>query len=105
MCAVKRKNSTSTRKEEIMERLFDEWEKVAGHCVSDARYFVVKTYDGGGNPIYVLVDVDGLIAVVCKRSPDDGLTCSSTNDEVIVEALEGVNGEVVDEGLLYSSCP
>ena len=92
--------------QEVIEGMIEEWKKMARHCVpGESRYFVVKTYDGGGNPIYVMVDVDGLIAVVCKQSPGNELTCSSTNDGIIVEVLEDVNGEVVDEGLLHPPCP
>ena len=86
---------------QVIEGMIEEWKKIR-HCVpGESRYFVVKTYDGGGNPIFVLIDVDNLIAVVCSQYG----TCSATNDENIVLALMNVNGEIVDEGLLHPSCP
>ena len=86
--------------QEVIEGMIEEWKKMVRHCVpGETRYRIIKTYDGGGNPIYVMVDVDGLIAVVC------GQTCSVTNDENIVLALMNIDGEVVDEGLLHPPCP
>lgn len=97
--------------EKIIDRLFEEWAKITSHCTpGDTRYFVVKTEDAGGNPIYILIDYDGEIAVVCYQLPDSGLSCSATNDENIVAALaylylNGADVKEIDSGLAYSPCP